>query len=161
MVAQALTYLHLLAAPLLLLPLISLSPPPKSPPDELPGIRPITIRRVTPRRGFILTFLVLLAFTSFLDGALLVADLLTASSRNGASYLFKGELAFAGWVVYAVGGLVIWSMTAIITELRAKWGDKGVVVLATWAFLFEIPNFVFLVIAVVHASEFVPGLLHV
>lgn len=95
----------------------------------------------------------LLAFTSFLDGALLIADLLTASNRNGTSYLFKGELDFAAWVIYAIGGLVIWSLTAIVVEYRAKWGDMGVVILSTWAFVFEVPNLVFLIIVVAHAGE--------
>lgn len=150
---QPLTYLHLVCTPLLLLPFLTLVPAAKPPPPELPGIRPITVRRITPRRGFILTLLVLLALTSFLDGVLLVVDLLTAPSRGNQSYLFAGELAFSAWVVYAVGGLVLWSLTALVVEYRAKWGDKGVVVLATWAFLFEVPNLVFSVIAVTRACE--------
>lgn len=149
-----LTYLHLVATPLLFLPLLSLFTPPRAPPPELPGIRPITIRRVTPRRGFILTFLILLAVTSFLDGVLLIVDLLTASSRDGSTHLFREELGVASWAVYSVGGLIIWSMAAIMAEYRTKWGDRGMVALVTLGFLFEIPNLVLTIIAATRASEF-------
>ena len=148
-----LTYLHLVATPVLCLPLLSLLTPPPQPLPAPPGIRPVTIRRVTPRRGFILTFLILLAITSFLDGVLLIADLLTASSRDGMTYLFHGELGVASWVVYSIGGLVIWSMAAILAEYRTKWGDRGMIALVTLGFCFEIPNLVLTIIAATHAGE--------
>jgi hypothetical protein len=151
--SATITYLHLVATPILFLPVLSLVTPPNEPIPAPPGIRPVTIRRVTPRRGFILTFLILLAITSFLDGVLLIADLLTASSRDGSTYLFQEELGVASWVVYSVGGLVIWSMAAILAEYRTKWGDRGIVALATLGFCFEIPNLVLTIIAATHAGE--------
>ena len=149
--ATPLPYLHLFTPCLLFIPLLTLLPLPPSPPPEIPGIRPITIRRVTPRRGLILTLLVLLALTSFLDGVVLVVDFLGAPSR-GEPDEFEG-LNLAAWVIYAVGGLVIWSMTAIVTEWRARWDDRGVVMLGTLAIICEIPNMVFLALRTVPAGK--------
>ena len=112
----------------------------------------MTIRRVTPRRGVILTALSLAAFTSFLDGVLFIADLLTASSRGGQLYLVSGELGLVSWVLYSLGGLIVWSFAAIAAEYRTKWGDRGVVALAALGSLCEVVNLVFTVLNVVHAS---------
>lgn len=139
MSGDPLTYLHLLTPPLLALPLLSLIPSPPNPPEELPGIRPITIRTVTPRRGLIITTLCLLAFTSFLDVAWLVVNLLTA---DGPSQMELHGLALASEFVYAVGGFLIWGIVAIVVEWRARWGDRGVVILAVLGFVLDVPNMV-------------------
>lgn len=152
--SSPLSYLHLVTPLLLLLPLLSLFRAPKAPIPEPEGIRPITVRRVTPRRGLILTTLILLAFTSFLDGVLLIVDLLSASSKDGELILVSGRLGVDSWVFYSLGGVVVWSMAAILAEYRAKWGDKALVVLATLGLMMEIPNLVLLAILVSHAGEF-------
>lgn len=147
---QVLTYFHLLTPILLTVPLLTLLAQPAPTPDELPGIRPITIRTVTPRRAFILALLYLLAVTSFADAAILVADLLTA---NGRDYAHLMGLSLASGFVYAVGGFLVWSLAAIVCEWRAKWGDKGVLALGTFGLLCEIPNLVLLVRMEIHTRK--------
>lgn len=146
-----LPYIHIFTPLLLIIPVLTLLPKPKDSLPDVPGLRPITIRRVIPRRFLILTILIALAFTSFLDATLLVIDLLTSSARDGELYLVGNKLGLDAWVVYSVGGVIVWSLTAIIAEYRGRWGDKSIVVLATLAFVFEIPNLVHLAIAVAHA----------
>jgi hypothetical protein len=142
-------FLHLITPFLLLIPFLTLLPAPRAPDPELPGIRPITIRTVTPRRSFILLTLVLLTLTGVYDTVLLIVRLATASHR-GAHY---DAARLAAWVVYALGALVIWGLTTIVVEWRARWGDKALVVMGTLGLVCEIPNLVFKVIMEVHASE--------
>lgn len=148
-----LPYIHLVTPLILLLPLLSLFRAPSAPIPEPPGIRPITVRRITPRRGLILTTLILLALTSFLDGILLIVDLLSASSRDGQLYLVHGGLGVESWVTYSVGGVVVWSFAAILAEYRAKWGDGALISLSTLGLVCEVPNLAFLAIGVSHAGE--------
>ena len=148
---QILIYLHLLSPFLLSIPLLTLFPSPPQSQDELPGIRPITIRTVTPRRAFILTVLSSLAVTSFADAAVLVGDLLTAKGRGDIGHL-EG-LSLASEVVYAVGGFLIWALAAVVCEWRARWGDVGVSVLSILGLICEIPNLVLLVVREVHTRK--------
>ena len=147
--------IHIFTPLLLVFPVLTLFPKSKEPILDVPGLRPVTIRRVIPRRFLILTVLILLALTSFLDAVLLVVDLLTASSRDGQLVLAGNKLGVDAWVVYSVGGVIIWGLTAIIAEYRGRWGDKSIVVLATLAFVCEIPNLVYLAIAITHSGKWV------
>lgn len=135
--------LHLLTPALLSIPLLRLLP--AAPPDtpELPGIRPITVRIITPRRSFILLVLSLLAFSSALDAARLVAKIATANSRG---HLHPQGLSLWSEVVYAFGGLCVWALTAIVIEWRAKWGNAGLVGMGLLGLACEIPGLVLLVI---------------
>lgn len=151
MTDSALTYLHLLTPFVLSLPVLTLLRPPPKPPTELPGIRPVTIRTVTPRRAFILTLLSLLAVTAFADTAILVADLLTANGRDHSGHL-EG-LGLASGLMYGVGGFLVWALAAIICEWRATWGEKGMVVLGMLGLACEIPNLVLLVLRELHTCE--------
>ena len=147
---SSLVYLRLLYPFLLALPLLTLLPSPSEPPPELPGIRPVTIRTVIPRRAFTLTILSLLALTSFADAAILVADLLTA---NGRDHAHLEGLAFTSGSVYAIGGFLVWAVAAIVCEWRARWGDRGMLVLGTLGLVCEIPNLVLLTMKEVHTRE--------
>ncbi|GFZ42756.1 Heavy metal tolerance protein [Saitozyma sp. JCM 24511] len=140
-------YLHFITPFLLLIPFLTLLPAPRAADPELPGIRPITIRTVTPRRSFILLTLVLLTLTGVYDTILLIVQIATASHR-GAHY---DAARLAAWVVYALGALVIWGLTTIVVEWRARWGDKALVVMGMLGLVCEIPNLVFKVIMEIHA----------
>jgi ATP-binding cassette subfamily B (MDR/TAP) protein 6 len=149
--APALAYLHLVTPLILLLPLATLLPAPRPPVAEPDGIIPITIRKVTPRRGAIISLLVLLAITSILDTANLVGTFILRTELAKAHNL--AGLNLAAWVVYAFGGFLLWSITTLVVEYRARWADKGVVTLAVLAMAMEIPNLVLLVVNLKHAGE--------
>lgn len=148
--SSALSYLHLVTPIVLLLPLATLLPAPSPPPAEPDGIIPITIRKVTPRRGAIVTTLILLAITSVLDTATLIGTFI-ARSELAKSHELQG-LNLAAWVVYAFGGFLLWSVATLVTEYRARWADKGVVTLAVLALGLEIPNLVLLVVNFKHSG---------
>jgi hypothetical protein len=148
---SVLTYLHLFSPLLLTVPLLTLFPAPTSPKAELPGIIPITIRRITPRRGFILTILSLLAFTFVLDTIILIVELATA--RQGDETVYSG-LPLAAELLFALGGFVIWGLTAVIAEWRAKWGSGAVVALGTLGLVCEVPILVFTILREIHTGEF-------
>ncbi|WVR03950.1 hypothetical protein IAU60_000949 [Kwoniella sp. DSM 27419] len=143
---ERLTYLHYLTPVILLLPLAFVLRPLPPPPPPLPGIRPITVKTVTPRRSLISTCLLVLTIASFGDIAILVADLLTARARHGQDippHLVGGALG--GEVIYSIGGLVIWGVTLSGAWWRDRWGGKSLAWLAVLALICEIPNLVGLV----------------
>jgi hypothetical protein len=145
-------YLHIATPALLSVPFLTLLP---SPPDglpELPGIRPITIRTVTPRRSYTLLTLSLLAATYAINATLLIAGIATSANWGEAPH---GWPLFAE-IVYAFGGLSVWALTAIVIEWRAKWGDKALLTLGSLGIVCEIPNLVLLVIRKVHTGESLP-----
>ncbi|WVQ78775.1 hypothetical protein IAT38_000866 [Cryptococcus sp. DSM 104549] len=147
------TYLHYLTPVLLALPLPALLRPLPTPFPELPGIRPITVQRITPRRSLILTLLILLAFTSFLDGAVLVADALSARTRYGDDLPRRLRGAqLAAEIFYALGGLSVWGVAVVGCAWRGRFAGKGLVVLGTLAVVCEVPNLVFLVLREIHAG---------
>lgn len=143
-------YLHIITPALLTLPFLTLLPSPPEDLPELPGIRPITIRTVTPRRSYTLLCLSLLALTSALDAVLLIAGIATSADWGEAP---------RGWplvaeVGYAFGGLCVWALTAIVIEWRGRWGDQGLLVLGSAGMVCEIPNLVLLVLRKVHSGEY-------
>lgn len=140
------TYLRLATPLVLSVPVLRLIPAPPEPEAELPGIRPITVRIVTPRRSFILLTLTLLAITSILDAARLITEIATSQARDRIVY----GLPLWSEVAYAFGGLSVWALTAIFIEWRAKWGDRGLISLGVLGLLLEIPNVVFAVLRQVH-----------
>jgi hypothetical protein len=133
---DALTTVHLWTNPILCLPLIQLAFPARAPIPEPEGIRPIKVLVITPRRGVILTTLVCLAFTCFLDATILVVDLLTSPYRE----ITWENIELTSWIIYSFGGFLVWSLTTIFTEWRTKWGDRGVTVLGALAFIGELVN---------------------
>jgi hypothetical protein len=138
-----------LATPLVLaVPTLRLASPPAAAEAELPGIRPITVRIVTPRRGFILLVLTLLAVSSALDAARIVVEIATSQVRERLLY----GLPLWSEIVYAFGGLSVWALTAIFIEWRTRWGDRGLITLGTLGHLLEIPNLVFAVLREVHGE---------
>ncbi|WRT65564.1 uncharacterized protein IL334_002509 [Kwoniella shivajii] len=146
MAAGFLTPIHYLTPFLLLIPLIFILLPKPGSFPELPGIRPITIRRVTPRRSTISTSLLLLALLSFGDIIILVADLLTARTRHGQDippHLKGGQLG--GEVIYTLGGLIVWGLTLAAAWWRDRWSGRSLVILGILALGMEIPNLVGLV----------------
>lgn len=148
---SALTVLHLITNPILALPLVQLARPPSPPAeDELPGIRPIKVRVITPRRGLILTLLTAVAFTSVLDAAILVVDLLSGPHHPIEWY---EDLKLVSWVVYTFGGFLVWALAAILAEWRTKWGDKAMAVMAAVGLVLEITNLPFLVIREIHTGQ--------
>jgi len=138
---DALTNLHLWVNPLLCLPLIQLARAPRAPIPEPAGIRPIKILVITPRRGLILTVLVGLAFAYFLDATILVVDLLTSPYRE----ITWENTELISWIVYSFGGFVVWSLSAILSEWRTKWGDGNLALLGALGFIGEIPNLALLI----------------
>lgn len=149
----ALELIHLITPAVLSLPVLSLLPAPRAAPPEPEGIRAVTIKTVTPRRGWILLVLLALAATSAAEAVVLSADLLTANARG---------VSHSSWYIYtsaahAIGGLTIYFLTAIVAEWRTRWGDKAIVLLALLAFGLEVPNLVLSVIAEVHSGEFARG----
>lgn len=149
---SALTVLHLITNPILALPLLHLARPPrKGSNGELPGIRPIKVRVITPRRGLILTLLSALAFTSVLDTAVLVVDLLSGPHRPIEWY---EDLRLVSWLVYTFGGFLVWALAAILAEWRTKWGNEAVAVMAAVGLMLEITNLPFLVIREIHTGKY-------
>lgn len=143
------TYPILLSLPLpfILTPVSPPSPPP-------PGLIPITVQGITPRRTLILTLLALLAFTSFLDVTVLVANVLSARVRYGDDlplYLTGAQLG--GEITYALGGLVAWGVALIACLWRNKF-SKSLAVLASLGAAGEIVNLVWLVKREVHTGSF-------
>jgi hypothetical protein len=143
-----LDYLHIATTALLALPFVTLLPSPPEELPELPGIRPITVRTITPRRSFTLLALTLLAVTSAVDAVLLIGGIATSADWGEAPH---GWRLFAE-LVYAFGGLCIWALTAIVIEWRGRWGDQGLIVLGSLGLVCEIPNLVLLVLRKVHAG---------
>lgn len=142
-------YLRLATPLVLAAPVLRLLPPPVEPEAELPGIRPITIRIVTPRRTFILLTLTLLAISATLDAARLITEIATSSARERIMY----GLPLWSEVVYAFGGLCVWALTAIFIEWRAKWGDRNLVILGVLGILLEVPNLVLAVLRQTHGES--------
>lgn len=147
---SSLTVLHLVTNPVLLLPLISLGRPPRTAREELPGIRPIKVQVITPRRGLILTILCALAFTSVLDTAIFVVDLLSGPYRAIEWY---EDTTLVSWVVYTFGGFLVWSLAAILAEWRTKWGDSSLAVMGALGFVLEVANLPLLVMRETHSRE--------
>lgn len=147
---SAVTILHLVTNPVLLLPLISLARPHHQASDALPGIRPIKIQVITPRRGLILTLLCALAFTSVLDAAVFVVDLLSGPHRAVEWY---EDVEMLSWVVYTFGGFLVWSLAAILAEWRTKWGSEAVAVMGAVGFVLEVANLPLLVLRETHSGE--------
>jgi hypothetical protein len=133
---DALTTLHLWFNPILCLPLLQLARPPKAAVPEPAGIRPIKVLVITPRRGLILTLLIGLAFTSFLDATILVVDLLTSPYREVSWENWN----LTSWIVYSFGGFLVWSLAAIFSEWRTKWGDGSLALLGALGFIGEVVN---------------------
>lgn len=146
---DVLDHLHLATPILLVLPFLTLLPAPSEEQPELPGVRPITIRTVTPRRSFTLLTICLLAFTSVLDAALLVARIALAPDGDAAPH----GLPLVAEAAYAFGELFIWGLTAIVIEWRARWGDQALLVMAVLGLICEIPNLVYLALKEVHSGE--------
>lgn len=146
---DALTNLHLWFNPFLCLPLIQLARAPKAPIPEPAGIRPIKILVITPRRGLILTVLVGLAFAYFLDATILVVDLLTSPYRE----ITWENTELISWIVYSFGGFVVWSLAAILSEWRTKWGDGSLALLGALGFIGEVANLPLLIKREAHYSE--------
>lgn len=133
---DALSTLHLISNPILCLPLLQLVRPPRAPVPEPAGIRPIKVLVITPRRGLIITLLIGLAFTSFLDATILVVDLLTSPYRE----VVWENVGLTSWIVYSFGGFLVWSLAAIIAEWRTKWGDGTLALLGSLGFIGEMIN---------------------
>jgi len=150
---DVLTYIHLLTAPLLLLPVLTLTLPHAEPSSEIPGIRPITIKVITPRRTIILVILGLLALTSLGDVAILIADFLTAHSRDEGSVIPSHGVGLVSAVVYCAGEFLVWSLAGIVAEWRQRWGDKPVVFLGLAGMVLEVLNLGFLIVALGHSCE--------
>ncbi|ORX36321.1 hypothetical protein BD324DRAFT_488296 [Kockovaella imperatae] len=148
--AFGLSIVHLVAPLILLVPLLTLLPP--NPPrlDQPEGVRPITIQRVIPRRGWIISLLVALAATAVLDAAVTVAIFILASKYDQESETRGLELV--SWLIYPIGGLVVWALAAVVSEWRGRWHDRGVIILAVSGFILEIPNFELLVNRVIHTT---------
>lgn len=149
--ASGLEILHIVAPFILLLPLLHLTSAPKTPSAELPGIRAIKIRIITPRRGLILTLICLLAFTSVLDASIFAADVLISPHQD----VPRSQLDIVSAIIYALGGFVIWGLTAIVVEWRTKWGDGSLALLAFLAFGLEVANLPMLAVREVHSGK--PG----
>ncbi|KAL7419651.1 ATP-binding cassette-type vacuolar membrane transporter Hmt1 [Cryptotrichosporon argae] len=149
MAPSILALLHLATPVLLVLPVLSLLPAPAPASPELPGIRPITIRTVTPRRGLVLLVLVLLAATYALDGLATIVDVATARARGA----HPARLNVVAQVVLALGGVAVYGGAAVLAEWRTRWGDKALVVLAALALAAEVPTFVYTVLVEVHADR--------
>lgn len=133
---DALTNVHLWTNPLLCLPLFQLARAPRAPIPEPAGLRAIKILVITPRRGLILTVLIGLAFAYFLDATILVVDLLTSPYRE----ITWENIELTSWIVYSFGGFVIWSLAAILSEWRTKWGDGSLALLGALGFIGEVVN---------------------
>jgi ABC-type transport system involved in Fe-S cluster assembly fused permease/ATPase subunit len=144
-----LTILHLVTNPILCLPLLSLVRPAREGQTELDGIRRIKIQIITPRRGVVLTALCALAFTSCLDAAVLVVDLLSSPYRK----VIWGDVDVVSWVVYSFGGFLVWSLAAILAEWRMKWGDKALSIMGALAFVGEVTNLPLLILKEVHYGK--------
>lgn len=145
---DALTNVHLWANPLLCLPLIQLARAPRAPIPEPAGVRPIKILVITPRRGLILTVLIGLAFAYFLDATILVVDLLTSPYRE----ITWENIELTSWIVYSFGGFMVWSLAAILSEWRTKWGDGSLALLGALAFIGEVANLPLLIKRETHYS---------
>ncbi|KIR26009.1 ABC transporter [Cryptococcus deuterogattii LA55] len=149
----SLTIIHYTYPILLSLPLPFLLTPVSPPPPPPPGLIPITVQRISPRRTLILTLLALLAFTSFLDVTVLVANVLSARVRYGDDlplYLTGAQLG--GEITYALGGLVAWGVALIACLWRNKF-SKSLAVLASLGAVGEIVNLVWLVKREVHTGN--------
>jgi len=151
----ALELIQVITPSVLSLPVLALALPPAGAPAELPGIRAITVKTVTPRRGFILLCLVLLAATCAAETLVLIADVLSARYRDPEG----GRHSHSAWFVaasaaHALGGLCIYSLAAIFAEFRLRWGDKMLVLLSVVAWGLEVPYLVLSVIREVHVGEY-------
>jgi ATP-binding cassette subfamily B (MDR/TAP) protein 6 len=149
----ALEILQVITPSILSLPLLSLALPSRAAPAELPGIRAITVKTVTPRRGFILLTLVLLAATCAAEALILISDILTARYRDPSNRHSHSAWYVAAGAAHSIGGLCVYSLAAIFAEYRLRWGDKSLVLLALAAFGLEVPNLVLAVIREVHARK--------
>jgi hypothetical protein len=133
---DALTNVHLWTNPILCLPLLQLARVPRAPIPEPAGVRPIKVLVITPRRGLILTVLISLAFAYFLDATILVVDLLTSPYRE----ITWENIELTSWIVYSFGGFLVWSLAAILSEWRTKWGDGSLALLGALGFIGEVAN---------------------
>lgn len=87
-----------------------------------------------------------LAFTSCLDAAVLVVDLLSSPYRR----VIWEDVDVVSWVVYSFGGFLVWSLAAILAEWRMKWGDKALSIMGALAFVGEVTNLPLLILKEVH-----------
>lgn len=145
----AIEILQLVTPLILLLPLLHLTLPPKSPSSEIPGIRAIKIRIITPRRGLVLTLLSALAFTSFLDAVIFVAGALIPPHRDAPHTQFQ----LATTIINALGGFLIWGLTAIVVEWRTKWGDGALALLTFLGFGLEIGQLPLVILRAIHSGK--------
>lgn len=147
---DGLAIVSLVAPAVELLPILALALPVHQP-IALPGVRSITVKTVTPRRSYILSTLCALALSHALDTAALILDLVGTPFRSEPhSHTAKFITAVAS---YGIGGVVVFSLAAILSEWRAKWGDKSLVVLAVLALGFEVPVLVMTIMRQVHSGK--------
>ncbi|RSH84236.1 uncharacterized protein EHS24_005748 [Apiotrichum porosum] len=161
----ALELIHIITPSVLALPVLALLPSPAPSPPALPGVRAVTVKTVTPRRGFILLTLVLLAATCAIEAVILIIEILTAKLRSSPDddlhfldFYSSSSHGLSAWfvaasAVHSFGGLCIYSGAAILSEWRTRWGDKNLVLLAVLAFGLEVPNLVLSVVREVHAAD--------
>ncbi|AAW45126.1 hypothetical protein CNBL2610 [Cryptococcus deneoformans B-3501A] len=153
MLLPALAIIHYTHPILLSLPLPFLLTPSSPQSRPPPGLVPITVQRISPRRTFILTLLALLAFTSFLDVIILVANALSARTRYGDDlplYLTGAQLG--GEIAYSLGGLVAWGVALIACSWRNRF-SSGLAVFASLGIIGEIVNLIWLVKREVHTGN--------
>lgn len=120
-------------------------------PREIPGIRAVTIKTVTPRRGLTILALVILAATSAAETLLLVMDIVTAQYRAPHAHSWTWVATSA---LHGLGGFVVWGLAAILAEYRTRWGDKSLVLLALTAFGLDVPYLILTIIREVHSGEY-------
>ena len=150
---DALTIIHVITPGLLLPFILFLIPPLPEPTEAPPGVTPITIRTITPRRGLILTVLILLTATYFFNSSVLIADLVTASHPSGHGWADDWHLT--GWalvfeLIYAFGCFVIWGGVTLLCEWRRRYGGVALVLLSVANGGMEVPNLVLSVLKEVH-----------
>lgn len=144
----ALELLYVVAPCVLSLPVLALALPAASAPVDLPGIRAVTVKTVTPRRGFIILTLATLALTYALEVVILIADLICLKPHEHTRWYINAA------ATHALAGFSVYALAAIFAEWRMRWGSKWLVLLALIGFGFDVPTLVLQVIREVHAGEF-------
>jgi hypothetical protein len=137
--------LHYISPLLLLPPTLTLFRAPSSPLPELPGIRPIITKHVIPRCSLILAILSLLAASYLADGLTFVVSVVVTKNWD-ADVPLSGRGDGWAWVVYAAGGLVLWSTIAVLCAALKVYEKNGIVIAATFGFVCEGVLLVLLVI---------------
>lgn len=153
---SALELIHIITPSVLSLPVLGLLPTPRVSAPDLPGVRAVTVKTVTPRRGFILLTLLLLAATCAFEAVVLIVDIVTARYRqppqHGAPHTLDAWFV-ASSVAHSLGGLCVYAAAALLAEWRTRWGDRNLVLLALLGFGLEVPNLVLSIIYEVHTGE--------